>query len=68
MLSLAKFKVLTNGNTSTHPGLGCAPPIAAFLFLSDVKIAMPTLVLFIISMVVPIRSFLVNCYVLLLFV
>jgi hypothetical protein len=56
MLPWAKLKLFTNGNTSTHPGLEFHPPppppqIAAFLFLPDVKFAMPPLVLFIISIV-----------------
>jgi hypothetical protein len=65
MLSLAKLKLLTNGNMSTYPGLEFAPPppppppppIAAFLFLPDVKIAMSLLVLFIISMCIHARTF-----------
>ena len=70
-----QLKLLTNGNTSTHPGLEFPPPpppppIVAFLFLPDVKIAMFPLVLFIISMATPtlfsdhvhIRSALVSIY------
>jgi hypothetical protein len=55
MLSWAKLKLLTNGNTSTHPGLEfhlpSPTPNSRIPFLPDVKFAMPPLVLFIISIV-----------------
>ena len=49
MLSLAKLKLLTNGNMSTHPGLEFVPQQPHSFFLPDVKIVTPPLVLFIIS-------------------
>jgi hypothetical protein len=45
MFLLAKLKLITNGNMSTHPGLEF-PPNSRIPFLPDVKIAMPPLVLF----------------------